>query len=157
MNNKYLNPITSELINVLNKRNLNKDEIDKYFKFNSTLPFAYSVGLIANMDRLKDISVHLDVYFALKEYDFFDVNNLDYKNDLSKKKYKSFWINLLNLESDEFINLKNSSYSKEEQEALFNLLLNDLEYEFKYSENHEYAIKERQKLIDNIKELKVKD
>lgn len=148
MNKKYLSPTVSELIDILSKRKLTDSEVDKYYKFNASLPFAYSVALISKRNDLTNMSSNLDVYFFLKDYDFFKINNLDYKEESSKAKYKEFWINLLDLDSSKYLNSDTSNYSKELQEALYKLLVNDLEYEFKYKEDSEKAIEERRLLIN---------
>ena len=115
--------------------------------------FAYSVGLVANRDSINDISNELNAYSLLKEYDFFKANNLNASDDLSREKYKKCWIDLLNLNLQGYIVFESVSYSKETQEAMLNLLVNDWEYEYKYKEDPEAASKERDALIQRVSKL----
>ena len=153
MNKKYWNPKIMELIKIIKERELTTNEIDDYYKFNSSLLFAYSASLIANKDNLDDISNELNAYSLLKEYDFFKVNNLDISDESSKEKYKNFWVDLLNLNFKKYIVFEPVSYSKEIQETWLNLLINDWEYEYKYKEDSDNAIKEREMLIDKLSKL----
>ena len=153
MNKKYWNPKIMELIKIIKERELTTNEIDDYYKFNSSLLFAYSISLIANKDDLDDISNELNAYSLLKEYDFFRVNNLDISDESSKEKYKSFWVDLLNLDFKKYIIFEPVSYSKEIQEAWLNLLINDWEYEYKYKEDANKSIKEREMLTNKLSKL----
>ena len=153
MNKKYWNPKIMELIKIIKERELTTNEIDDYYKFNSSLLFAYSVSLIANKDNLDDISNELNAYSLLKEYDFFRVNNLDISDESSKEKYKSFWVDLLNFDFKKYIIFEPVSYSKDIQETWLNLLINDWEYEYKYKENSDNAIKEREMLTNKLSKL----
>ena len=153
MNKKYWNSKIMELIKIIKERKLTTNEIDEYYKFNSSLLFAYSVSLIANKDNLDDISNELNAYSLLKEYDFFKVNNLDISDESSKEKYKRFWVDLLNLDFKKYIDFEPVNYSEEIQETWLNLLINDWEYEYKYKENSDNAIKEREALIDKLSKL----
>ena len=153
MNKKYWNPKIMELIKIIKERELTTNEIDDYYKFNSSLLFAYSVSLIANKDNLDDISKELNAYSLLKEYDFFKVNNLDISDESSKEKYKRYWIDLLNLDFKKYIDFEPVSYSKDIQETWSNLFINDWEYEYKYKEDSDNAIKEREMLINKLSKL----
>ena len=153
MNKKYWNPKIIEIIEVIKKGTLTPKIADDYYKFNSSLLFAYSVGLVANRDSINDISNELNAYSLLKEYDFFKANNLNASDDLSREKYKKCWIDLLNLNLQGYIVFEAVSYSKETQEAMLNLLVNDWEYEYKYKEDPEAASKERDALIQRVSKL----
>ena len=153
MNRKYWNSKSAELIEIIKERKLSVNEIDDYYKFNSSLLFAYSMSLIANKNNFDDISNELNVYSLLKEYDFFRANNLNPSDESSKEKYKKYWIDLINLEFKKYIKFSPISYSDEIQEASWNLLINDWEYEYKYKENPEKATDERKMLIDKLSKL----
>lgn len=149
----YWNPEIVELIRIIKERKLTTNEINTYYKFNSSLIFAYSISLIANKDNLSDISNELNAYSLLKEYDFFKTHDLNASDDSSKEKYKKCWIDLLNLDFKKYVDFEPVSYSKEIQENWLNLLINDWEYENKYKEDSEKAIKERKLLINKLSKL----